>query len=149
MKKHIALLLVIVFSILFALPVSAGDAAPSQTVRIDLEDGSYIIEEITETENGLWATSTKSGTKTSTKYASDGTALYAVKVTGTFKYTGSASWSTASSATVSIYDSDVTYVSKSATYASNYAKATGKVSYLGVSESRTVTLYCSATGALS
>ena len=136
----------------FIFSVSAGDLASSRAVistRIELEDGGYIIEEITSDSPNQRATSTKSGTKTSTRYTASGSALYAVKVTGSFKYTGSTSWSTASTATVSIYDSDVTYVSKSATYASNYARATGSVTYLGDPESRTVTLYCDKDGNLS
>ena len=90
-----------------------------------------------------------SGTKTSTRYTASGHAVFAVKVDGSFKYTGSSSWSTSASATVSIYDSNASYVSKSASYSSNYASATGNVTYLGTPISRTVTLYCDKDGNLS
>ena len=75
-----------------------------------------------------------------TRYTASGHALYAVSVTGNFKYTGSTSWFTGASASVTIYDSDVIYVSKSTGYASNYATATGSITYLGDPESHTVTL---------
>lgn len=153
MKKRISMFLTILCCyLLFVLPVSAAESLPTvstSSTRIELEDGGYIIEEVTSTTELARATSSKSGTKTSTRYGADGTKLYAVKVTGSFKYTGSTSWSTSSSATVYTYDSDVTYVSKSATYASNYARATGSVTYLGDPESRTVTLYCDKDGNLS
>ncbi len=152
MKKVIALFLAVLCcaSILIA-PVSASDAALHGTIvsttKIDLPDGGYVIEEITQNPSFARAYST-SGTKTSTRYASDGTALFAVKAHGSFQYTGSSSWSTSASATVSIYDSRVSYVSKSASYSSNYATATGYVKYLGLSDSRTATLYCDKDGNL-
>lgn len=153
MKKTLSMFLAILCCcMLFVLPVSAADSLPStytSTTRIELEDGGYIIEEVTSTAETVRTTTSKSGTKTSTRYDADGNKLYAVKVTGSFKYTGSTSWSTSSSATVSIYDSDVTYVSKSSSYSSNYATATGKITYLLAPESRTVTLYCDKNGTLS
>lgn len=153
MKKYISVLLAVLccFS-LFICPVSATESFATTNVnrsRIDLPDGGYIIEEITATPANARATSSTAGTKTSTRYTASGHALYAVEVTGYFKYTGSTSWSTSSSATVYTYDSNVTYVSKSASYASNYATATGSITYLGDPESRTVTLYCDKNGNLS
>lgn len=152
MKKFLSMLLAVLccFS-LFVCSVSATDFATGtdSITRIDLPDGGYIIEEVTVTPSIARATSSTAGTKTSTRYTASGHALYAVVVTGNFKYTGSTSWSTSSAATVYIYDSNVTYVSKSASYASNYATATGSVTYLGDPESRTATLYCDKNGNLS
>lgn len=153
MKKIIALFLsVLCCTSLLIAPVSASDMDSTgvvvSTTRIDLPDGGYIIEEVTQNPN-FARTSSTSGTKTSTRYASDGKALFAVKAHGSFQYTGSSSWSTSASATVSIYDSNVSYVSKSASYSSNYATATGYVKYLGLSDSRTATLYCDRNGNLS
>lgn len=153
MKKFIALMLVVVccFTVLLA-PVSATNtdstSAVVSTTKIDLPDGGYIIEEVTQDPN-LARTSTTSGTKTSTRYDGDGNALFAVQAHGSFSYTGSSSWSTSASATVLIYDSRVTYVSKSSSYSSNYATATGNIKYLGMPDSRTATLYCDKNGNLS
>lgn len=49
----------------------------------------------------------------------------------------------------SLYNSNVSYVSKSASYSSNYATATGTVKYLSMNISRTATLYCDKNGNLS
>lgn len=154
MKRLIALFFVTLCSIsLFAVSASAAsiesDVISVKTSRIDLPDGGYIIEEITQTPSSARTTYSTSGSKTSTRYTASGHAVFAVKVDGSFKYTGSSSWSTSASATVSIYDSNASYVSKSASYSSNYATATGNVTYLGTSISRTATLYCDKKGNLS
>ena len=154
MKKFIALFLALLCCCsVFVFPVSAANTDEGTVVvstkRIDLPDGGYIIEEVTQTPSLGRATYSISGDKTSTRYAEGGHKLFQVKVVGSFKYTGSTSWSTDASATVSIYDSDVKYVSKSASYASNYATATGSITYYGDPESRTVTLYCDKNGKLS
>lgn len=149
MKKFVnRLIAIICCAVMLVMPVLATDTGAVVTTRIELEDGGYIIEEIVSAPTAR-ATSTKSGTKTSTRYTSDNEILYAVKVTGTFSYNGSSAWATAASATVSIYSTSITYVSKSSSYSSNYAKATGTVTYLTKSESRTVTLYCDKDGNLS
>ena len=154
MKRLIALFFVTLCSIsLFAVSASAAsiesDVISVKTSRIDLPDGGYIIEEITQMPSSARTTYSTSGSKTSTRYTASGHAVFAVKVDGSFKYTGSSSWSTSASATVSIYDSNASYVSKSASYSSNYATATGNVTYLGTSISRTATLYCDKKGNLS
>lgn len=149
MKFANRLIAVLCCVVLLALPVLAVDTDTVVTTkRIDLDDGGYIVEEIVSSSTAR-AASTKSGTKTSTRYNSNDVKLFSVVVTGTFRYNGTTSWATASSATVNIYDSNVTYVSKSTSYSSNYAKATGSVTYYGDSESRTVTLYCDKDGNLS
>lgn len=149
MKFANRLIAVLCCVVMLALPVLAVDTDTVVTTkRIDLDDGGYIVEEIVSSGTAR-ATSTKSGTKTSTRYSADNEILYAVKVTGTFSYNGTSAWATASSATVSIYSTSITYVSKSSSYSSNYAKATGTVTFLTKSESRTVTLYCDKNGNLS
>ena len=158
MKKTVSMFLVFACIIgLFSCPVAAAntnknvDEVLVSITKIDLPDGGYIIEEVSELENDATsrATSSKSGTKTSTRYTASGTAIFAVKVTGTFSYTGSSSWATYSAANVYIYVSDATYVSKNAYYSGSTAYATGTVSYLGSNTTRTVALSCSATGVLS
>lgn len=153
MKRQLTIFMafVLCFTALL-IPASAADATPKtvETVnRISLSDGGYIIEEIIESPVLSRASGTKSGEKISTRYTSDNKAVYAVKVTGTFQYTGTSAKATYSSATVYVYLDSASYVSKSASYSSNYASATGKVKYLGSTESRTVTLYCDKNGNLS
>lgn len=155
MRKSLVAFISALFCLSYlVLPISAaGTNAPEvlvSTERIELADG-YIIEEITEIDSfsPLRTTATKSGTKTSTRYTESGTAIFAVKVTGTFSYTGSASWATSSTATVYTYISGATYVSKSSNYSGNTATATGTVKYLGFNLTRTVNLSCSAGGVLS
>lgn len=152
MKKlsHILFLLIICCAI-FCMAVNASDESKTSSVRIDLPNGDYIIETVIENADttATRATSTKSGYKTSVYYNSSDIAIFGVRVDGTFSYTGTSSWATASSATVYIYDSSASYVSKSTSYSSNYATATGKVKYNYVTIPRTVTLYCSASGVLS
>lgn len=154
MKKVFACILAVLCCCsVIATPVAATDINVDMisvsTSRIELPDGGYIIEEVTQTPAISRATSYTSGAKTSTRYTSDNQALFAVKVTGSFGYNGSLSWSTSSTATVYIYDSGVTYKSKSASYRSNYATATGTVEYLSMTISRTATLYCDKNGNLS
>ncbi len=149
MKKFFALLLTICCCFSLFIPQAAALDTANTTTRIDLPDGGYIIEEISSNTPATRATTSTSKTKTHTRYTASGHALYAVSVTGSFKYTGSTSWATGSSASVAIYDSNVVYVSKSASYASNYATATGRIKYLGDSESHTVTLYCDKNGNFS
>ena len=154
MKKLLTCILAVLCCCsIIMIPISASDTdivmVPVSTSRIELPDGGYIIEEIMQAPAIARATSYKSGSKTSTRYTSDNHALFAVKVTGSFGYNGSTAWSTSSSATVSIYDSGVSYISKSSSYSSNYATATGTVEYLSMTISRTTTLYCDKNGNLS
>lgn len=117
--------------------------------RVDLPDGGYILEEISQIPTSTRASGSKSGQKTSTRYGANGSAIYAVEVVGSFNYNGSYAKATSASATVYIYDSGVSYVSKSSNYSSNFATATGNIKYYGDPESRTVTLYCDKDGNLS
>ncbi|MGN1026933.1 MAG: hypothetical protein ACI4P4_11085 [Faecousia sp.] len=159
MRRSLTLLLAMLCCIsCLAFPATATEKASNNSnevlvssVHIDLPDGGYIIEEITEVEvNSVTrATSTKSGSKTSTRYTASDTAIFAVKVTGTFSYTGSSSWATSSAATVYTYVSGASFVSKSASYSGNTATATGTVEYLGFDLTRTVNLSCDENGNLS
>ena len=153
MKKSISLLLAVVLCLsAFILPASATNV-PANTskavTRIDLPDGGYIIDQITESPTIARASETKSGERLRIRYAADDTAIYGVKVTGSFSYNGSSSSATSSVATVYIYHSGASYVSKSAWCSGNTAYATGSVKYLGITESRTPSLSCDKNGNLS
>lgn len=141
---------VIMFSII--TPASARESSSLiSTRRIDYINGDYVIEVVTEDNDSCQSrtTNTKTGTKTSTYYNASDEAIYSVKVTGTFTYDGSTVKATGAAATVSIYSTAASYVSKSSNYSSNFATATGKVTYNGITVSKTVTLYCSVNGTLS
>lgn len=145
------LLTLIICCAFFFITANASDESITSSVRIDLPNGDYVIETITENAgiSTTRAASTKSGYKTSVYYNSSDVAIFGVRVDGTFSYTETSSWSTSASATVYIYDDSGSYVSKSASYSSNYATATGKVKYNYVTIPRTVTLYCDKNGNLS
>lgn len=152
-KKLLALLLALLsICSLYISPALAADTPETGAVvsasRIDLEDGSYIIEEIVDTSTAR-ATSTKTGYKNSTYYTADGTSVYTVRVTGSFEYTGTSSKATSAAATVYLNNASAVYVSKSAFCSGISAYATGTVTYSGVTLSRSVALSCSATGVLS
>jgi len=127
---------------------SSDSGIEISTTRFELPDGGYLLETITEFSD-LKASGTKSGEKTVVRYTASGTAVYGVKVTGTFTYTGTSSSAIYSAATVYIYLSGATYVSKSAWYSGNTAYATGSVKYLGITESRTASLSCDKNGNLT
>lgn len=153
MKKSVSLFLVVVLCLsIFILPASATDVpanTPITVTRIDLPDGGYIIDQVTELPTIARASGTKSGERQIIRYAADNTAIYGVKVTGTFSYNGTSSSATGSVATVYIYHSGASYVSKSAWCSGNTAYATGSVKYLGITESRTPALSCDKNGNLS
>ena len=138
---------------LLVAPVHAVNTASTtiSTHRTDFQDGSYIIEVVTLDDPTIQsrATYSTSGSKLATYYNSSDTAIFGVKVTGTFTYTGSTSKATNSVATVYIYDSSATYVSKSASYSGNTAYATGKAKYNYVTIPVSTSLSCDKNGNLS
>jgi hypothetical protein len=132
MRKAVRLMfLLISYCAVLLVIANATDGSTMSSVRIDLPNGDYVIETISENENAALtrASSTQSGYKTSVYYNSSNVAIFGVRVDGVFCYTGASSWATSSAATVYIYDSSASYVSKLASYSSNYATATGKVKY--------------------
>lgn len=144
------------FTVLLTLTLLATCvcATPSRSCvvvcnRIELPNGDYIIETITENEMQTYATNTKSGTKTATRYTSSNVPLFSVTVTGTFTYTGTTSKATSATSTVNILNSNVSYISKSSSCSGKSATATGAAAYNNITYSATTTLTCSATGTLS
>ena len=146
------------FALLAALLVAVipitcfAESADEQTVITYFDDGSYIDEKISVVQSR--ASGTTSGTKDATYYGSGGSAEWKATLTGTFTYTGSSATCTASSISVTIYDSDWYTSSKSASKSGNSANGSvtmGK-KLLGVTVStvsKDVTLKCDANGNLS
>lgn len=155
MKKWVSLLLTM---LIFAVPLSGiaqaqerQDVLTSTTIEY-LENGDYIITELNHPLYS-WQTMansyTKPGSKTSTYYNSSGTAIWSVTVNGTFTYTYGVSATAASAtASVNIYNSNASYVSKSAYTSGNTATATGTVKYNGLSTSKSVSVSCDKYGNL-
>lgn len=118
-----------------------------------LDDGTYFeitIEEIPS----IAKASTKTGKKTATKKASDGTVLWTVTVTGTFSYDGKTAKCTKATDSVTSPGPYWSIASSSASKSGATAKATatakktvnGKVTQ---KVTKTVELTCSPSGKLS
>lgn len=96
------------------------------------DDGSYlhvIISEDNNTSNSRSITQTKSGSRKTTYYDSDGTALWTFTIYGTFKYTpGANAACTSSSYTVDIYDDS--WDNTAATSSINGNQAVGDATFI-------------------
>lgn len=151
MKRIVCLILVFILTVT-VFPVNCFAIGTAETIVSYYEDGSYLVEtiEIVQTR----ASGTKTGSKTQTYYGSAGDAEWQVVLTGTFTYTGSNATCTASSVSVTIYDSDWYTVSKSANKSGNTATASVTMGYklLGITTrkvSANPVLTCDANGNLS
>lgn len=148
MKKVLSLVILIVT--LFSLSIIPVSAKEVTTITEYLEDGTYFIETVEEeTSYGVWAISTKSGTKTRTYYSASGSALFSLTVGGTFNYNGTVARAIDSSYSYGINSSLWSFVSGSSSYTANKATATGTFSSLGNQKTLSVTLACDQDGNLS
>lgn len=165
MKKVLIVFLAFLVSFsVFCLPVAQAEQETngiliSREVEY-FEDGSKIVtcvyEDIVNQGIATAATTvTKSGSKTSTAYDSDGDALYTLTVHGTFSVvTGSSATCTASSYSYTVPGSGWSLKSGSASRSGNKAIANGTFvkKILGITtqtKTVSVTLTCSVNGALS
>lgn len=150
--KQITALILAAICLFTMLPVNAGASDYSETYVTYFEDGSFLVETI---EIGhARASGMKNGTKTQTYYGSAGDAEWKVVLYGSFSYTGSDAICTASSVSVTVYNSDWYIVSKSATKSGATASASVTMGYklLGVTTKKVVatpTLTCDVNGNLS
>ena len=124
----------------------------SQTEIRYLDDGGYIITTIEEA--GVRATDSKTGTKTNSKYNSDGSLEWQIILRGVFTYTGTTSTCKESTIAVNIYDSNYNEVSRSATKSGNTASGSATISrkVLGITVSTntySISLSCDKNGNLS
>ena len=154
MKKVIATLVAFVL-ILSALPIQIAYASQEQELLevVRYEDGSYL--EITlEAAPQTRASGSLTKTKNYTRVNTEGTTQWKISLTGTFTYTGTTSTCTASSCNVTIYQSDWSVASKSASKSGNTAFGTARIlrKYLGVTVSDktyNLTLTCDKNGNVS
>lgn len=121
MKRFLTCFIVLALTI-SALPFAIGAERYSSEVLVtQLEDGSYITEEVSPIN--FRAGSTTSGTKTRNFYDSHGNLCWKAVLYGTFSYNGSSATCTSSSCDVSIFSSDWYVISKSASKSGNSATA--------------------------
>ena len=150
--KRIVSLSIALIMMASLVSVTCFAASDSETKVTYFEDGSYLVETIEESRTR--ASGTKTGTKTQTYYGSDGESAWKAVLTGTFTYTGSSATCTASSVSVTIYDTSWYTISKSASRSGNTASATVTMGckLLGVTIDKvttTPTLTCDKDGNLS
>ncbi len=150
MKKCLAFLAVAVLVACFCVfPVSAQgsqDVLVSRTEDV-LDNGDSVVIELYE--SAAQPRTGKNGYKTLTYYNSGGSAIWAVTVNGSFTYNyGVSSTATGASAVVEIFNSNATYIRKSAYTSGNTATATGTVRYNTVSTTRSVSVSCDKYGNL-
>lgn len=149
--KHLLCSVLVIMMLLSVLPVS-GNAAEQDKEVIYFQDGSYMTIELIE--NGFRASGSKSGSKRSTYYGSNGATEWVAVLSGNFNYTGSSATCTSSSMNVTIYDSDWYVISKSASKSGNSATGSAVMGLknAGVTVTRvpvSLTLQCDANGNLS
>ncbi|MBQ8001751.1 MAG: hypothetical protein IJ298_11270 [Ruminococcus sp.] len=149
----ITLVLTLIMGAIFCLPANAAQTVEKTETTIEyLDNGDYIETTITYYETNA-RVATKSGSKTSTYSGSDGEAKWSVTVNGTFTYNGTTSSCTSSSRSTSVYASNWSIKSSSASKSGYCATATATATYkvLLVSSDYTLTvnLYCSPYGILS
>lgn len=149
MKRFLSFAMVMaLLSSMFALHVNAAESADdlvSRTIEY-LDNGDYIV---TETyKPAIQPFSGTSGYKTATYTNSSGSRIFAVTVYGSFSYNGSSSSATSSSASVDIYASNTSFVSKNAYTSGSSAYGVGTAKYSGINCSVTAKLTCDKNGNL-
>lgn len=149
MKKFLSLVLLLsVFVCAFGVPVSAievNDKLVSRSVEY-LENGDYFVTELYQPV--IQPFTGTNGYKTSTYTTAYGSRVFSVTVYGTFTYNGTSSSATSATASVDIYDSSASFVSKNAYTSGISAIATGTARYLGNNITRSVSLSCDKNGNL-
>ncbi len=153
MKRIIFVILCIILTIAYPIGSLAIENVMNEEIFTEyLEDGSYIVTEITIYQTK--ASGTINANKKINYYNGDDELQWVYKLNGTFTYTGSSSTCTYANNSVTIYNSAWKTYSASATRSGNsaYGNVTMKYYHLGAVLStvqRSVTLTCDANGNLS
>lgn len=149
MRRFLILILTVLVAA-SALTITAAAAPGDRLVSTSteyLEDGSFIVTSVYEF--AIQPRTGKTGYKEAVYRASDGTKIFFVTVDGAFEYTyGVSSKATGAKATVAIYSSQASYVSRNAYTSGASAIATGVVKYNGNTVSKAVVLSCDKYGNL-
>lgn len=147
----LAILILVLSTSLCALP---AEAAETEDI-IYFDDGSYAVITM-EIENSLARTTNSiSGSKSYHYYSSSGILAWVLNIQATFSYDGTnRAQCKDAKATVTVYNSNYTVVTKYATFSGNTATATATIkrTTLGVTASEkdySVTVTCDKDGNLS
>lgn len=150
MKRFFALVLAALL-LLAALPMTVTAAAEDKLVSTSTEyfdDGSYVV--INVYESAIQPRTGKIGYAETTYYSANGTKIFKVSVDGSFEYTyGVSVKATSATASVAVYDSKTSFVSKNAYTSGASAIGSGTVSYSGSTITRTAKVTCDKYGNLS
>ena len=155
MKKTSSVLLCVLLMFSLSVPSFATNNIDNNTIVEYMEDGSYFITTITVVEDfSVYATNTKTASKSTSYVDSDGTVYWKATLHASFRYTGSSATCTDAYMTYSTYDTSWKFIEKSASKSSN--TATGNIIFkhyvLGIpvkTIDRTITMTCSANGTIS
>lgn len=137
MKKLISVLLVLVaLVVMVPTPQASAQSGAEVLDIIYLEDGGYIVVEISTQSNITRSTVSKS--KSYTLNNADGEAQWRATIIGFFTYDGRTASCTSSNCSVTIYNDAWYTISKTAWTDENYAKATVEMGreLLGVTTQR-------------
>lgn len=150
MKKLLAMVLSVLLLMglcsTAALAATPEDTLLSRSEEI-LENGDYIVTELYK--NAIQPRTGTSGYSTSTYYNASGNAIWDLTVQGYFSYTyGVSSTATSAEATVRIFNSNASFVSKNAYTSGNTATATGSITYRSIPASNSVSISCDKYGNL-
>ncbi len=148
MKKLLAVVLSVVLLMglcsTAALAATPEDTLLSRSEEI-LENGDYIVTEVYK--NAVQPRTGASGYTTSTYRNASGDAIWDLTVQGYFSYTyGVSSTATSAEATVRIFNSNASFVSKNAYTSGNTAFATGSITYRSIPASNSVSVSCDKYG---
>ena len=150
MKRFFALILVALV-LLAALPMAATAASQDKLVSTFTEyfdDGSYAVTNVYE--SAIQPRTGKSGYAETSYYTANSTLIFIVGVQGSFEYTyGVSVKATSATASVAVYDSKTSFVSKNAYTSGASAIGSGTVSYSGSTITRTAKVTCDKYGNLS
>lgn len=154
MKKLISIFIITIILLSTSTTSFAANYTDSEITY--LADGSYVEIEIKsyDVKASFYATKTKTADKIITYRNSDNELIFDATVTGTFTYTGSSAICTNSTVSYNVYDSKWKITEATASKSGNKALGdiTAKRYLLGIpvqTVEQTITLTCSATGALS
>ena len=143
MRRFTAFLLCVML-LMSCLTIAVSADTTTTTVEY-FEDGSYIVTELT-VSNPL-ARATKTGSKASTYYHSNGSKIFTTTVTGTFSYTSGVSVkATSGSVNVVIHNSSASFVDKFASVSGNSVYGYGCVLYLNAKRSLSPNVTCDKYG---
>ena len=152
MKKYICFMLIAAIFMLSMPTCAFAQDMPKQSEIIPLEDGSYILVELSEGSNVTRATTTRS--KTYTRYNGADEIQWRASLSGTFTYDGRTADCTSCNCSVVIYN-DIWYeISRTSWADENIAKATLEMGekFLGVTvnrETHNISLVCDRYGNVS